>query len=219
MNTPSTVIYDSCILFPPSLRDLFVWLGITGACRPRWTVAIHEEWTRSVLAFRADVAAASLARCRRLMDAAVPDGLVMGYEPLIPTLTLPDADDRHVLAAAIHAGAENIVTFNLKDSPEERTRAYGVAAIHPDAFLIQLLEGFEDEVCQAVQNQRGLLKTPPEDDLGAPGHPRKSRPRADRLLTSSRRSEAVSDDPVPAPDYRNDPLRFRTASPTLRSQA
>lgn len=159
-NVP-TALYDSCVLFPPSLRDLFVWLGITGACRPRWTVAIHEEWTRSVLAARADVAAESLARCCRLMDGAVPDCLVTGYEPLISTLSLPDPKDRHVLAAAIHAGAEHLVTFNLKDFPDERTRPYGVEAIHPDVFIVQLLDGFEAEVCQAVRSQRTLLRNPP----------------------------------------------------------
>jgi hypothetical protein len=162
MSRPATVLYDSCVLFPPSLRDLFVWLGITGACRPRWTAAIHEKWTRSVLAVRPNVAAASLARCCDLMNKAVPDGLVTGYEPLITTVALPDADDRHVLAAAIHAGAESIVTFNLKDFPDGLTHPRGVAAIHPDAFLVQLLEGFEDEVCEAVRSQRGLLKNPPK---------------------------------------------------------
>ncbi|WP_165228120.1 PIN domain-containing protein [Aquisphaera insulae] len=162
MSRAPAVICDSCILFPPSLRDLFVWLGITGACRPRWTAAIHEEWTRSVLAARTNVSAESLARCRSLMDAAVPDCLVNGYEALIPSLTLPDPDDRHVLAAAIHAGVENIVTFNLRDFPEEQTRPHGVIAIPPDDFLVRLLDGFEDEVCRAVQSQRALLKNPPK---------------------------------------------------------
>lgn len=162
MSRPPIVLYDSCVLFPPSLRDLFVWLGITGACRPRWTAAIHEEWTRGVLAARASVAAASLARCCDLMNAAVPECLVSGYEPLIESITLPDMDDRHVLAAAIHADAESIITFNLKDFPEELTRPRGVVAIHPDAFLVQLIESFEDEVYQAVRSQRGLLKSPPK---------------------------------------------------------
>ena len=162
MSRPPTVLYDACILFPPSLRDFFVWLGITGACRPRWTAAIHEEWTRSVLATRANVAAASLARCRSLMDAAIPDCLVTGYEPLIPTLSLPDVDDHHVLAAAIHGGAQSIVTFNLRDFPEGATRPHGIAVLHPDDFVVQLLEMFEDEVCQALQSRRELLKYPPK---------------------------------------------------------
>lgn len=49
------------------------------------------------------------------MNAAVLDCLVAGYEPLIPSIILPDPDDRHVVAAAIRAGAQVIVTANLKD--------------------------------------------------------------------------------------------------------
>jgi len=56
-----------------------------------------------------------LPRTRELMNQAVPDALVTGYESLICNLELPDADDRHVLAAAIRAGAQAIITFNLKD--------------------------------------------------------------------------------------------------------
>ena len=51
------------------------------------------------------------------MDEHVPDCLVTGYEPLISGLSLPDADDRHVLAAAIHVGASLIITYNLSDFP------------------------------------------------------------------------------------------------------
>jgi len=39
------------------------------------------------------------------MDKATRDSLVTGYEALIDTLSLPDPDDRHVLAAAIVAVA------------------------------------------------------------------------------------------------------------------
>ena len=46
------------------------------------------------------------------MDTAIPDALVTGYDGLIEELTLPDADDRHVLAAAIRAQASVIVTSN-----------------------------------------------------------------------------------------------------------
>jgi len=42
------------------------------------------------------------------------DCLVTGYEDLIAAINLPDPDDRHVLAAAIRAGAEAIVTDDLR---------------------------------------------------------------------------------------------------------
>lgn len=96
------------------------------------------------------------------MDASVPDSLIVGYEELIPTLTLPDPDDRHVLAAAIHGGADGIVTFNLKDFPSSVLDAYGIEAIHPDEFVVRLLESSPESVCFAVRSQRELLKCPPK---------------------------------------------------------
>ena len=110
-------LYDACVLYPAALRDLRVRLALTDLFQARWTDEIHNEWTRNILVNRPDISSASLARCRRLMDLHVPDCLITGYEFLIPTLTLPDADDRHVLAAAIHGGAGLIVTFNLNDFP------------------------------------------------------------------------------------------------------
>jgi PIN domain len=92
-------------------------LALTDLFQARWTDQIHDEWTRNLLTNRPDVTTESLARCRRLMDAHVPDCLVTGYESLIPTLSLPDPDDRHVLAAALHAGAGSIITYNLSDFP------------------------------------------------------------------------------------------------------
>src|SRR5271166_4581634 len=99
------------------LRDLLMRLALTDLFQARWTDRIHDEWTRSVLGNRPDITPESLARCRQLMDEHVPDCLVTGYEALISTLSLPDPDDRHVLAAAVHAGAGYIVTFNLDDFP------------------------------------------------------------------------------------------------------
>lgn len=69
------------------------------------------------------------------MDASVHDAKVSGYEELIDALVLPDPDDRHVLAAAIKAGANAIVTFNLKDFPGDASSKYGIEAIHPDEFV------------------------------------------------------------------------------------
>ena len=58
----------------------------------------------------------------------IRDGLVTGYERLIDAVTLPDPDDRHVLAAAIRAGADIIVTFNLNEFPEKYLMPYGIEA-------------------------------------------------------------------------------------------
>ncbi|MGZ8227313.1 MAG: hypothetical protein ACXWT3_11860 [Methylococcaceae bacterium] len=81
-----------------------------------------------------------LERTRDLMDASVRDAQVSGYEKLIDALVLPHPDDRHVLAAAIKAGANAIVTFNLKDFPSDVLSGYGIEAIHPDEFVYSQID-------------------------------------------------------------------------------
>jgi hypothetical protein len=83
---------------------------------------------------------AQLDRTKNLINTNVRDALVIGYESRIPTLELPDLSDRHVLAAAIQSRADFIVTFNLKDFPTSVLANYGVAAIHPDDFILDLGE-------------------------------------------------------------------------------
>ena len=73
------------------------------------------------------------------MCAAVRDCLVTGYQALADSLKLPDPNDRHVLAAAIRAGAQSIVTRNLKDFPADRLAVFGVQAQDPDEFVLGLL--------------------------------------------------------------------------------
>jgi PIN domain len=156
------VLYDACVLYSASIRDLLVRLALSDLFQARWTDEIHDEWIRNVLANRPDISPASLLRCRQLMDAHVPDCLISGYEAIIPTLTLPDADDRHVLAAAIHAGATFIVTFNLSDFPAPVLAEFNVEAIHPDSFISGLCNEHIDAVAEAARLQRAGLKNPPK---------------------------------------------------------
>ena len=162
MSSHFTVIYDACVLYPAPLRDLLMWLALTDLYRARWSDGIHEEWTSNLLEQRPDLTAAMLERTRSLMNQSVRDALVTGFERLIPTITLPDPDDRHVVAAAIHSGASLIVTFNLKDFPAEALRPYNLTAQHPDDFILDLLDLQPALVCQAVANQRRTLKNPPK---------------------------------------------------------
>ena len=117
MSSHFTVVYDACVLYPAPLRDLLMHLALSDLYRARWSDMIHDEWTRNVLAIRPDLTQDQLKRTRQLMNTHVRDSLVSGFEYLIPSINLPDPDDRHVAAAAIHSGASLIVTFNLKDFP------------------------------------------------------------------------------------------------------
>lgn len=161
MNELNIVVLDSCVIFPAPLRDLLVQLAATGMFRAHWTPMIHEEWIRNVLATRPELSRHKLERTRELMDTHADGALVTGFEPLIAGLSLPDPDDRHVLAAAMTCKAGVIVTFNTKDFPPAILAAHGVVPQHPDEFLDQLIALDRVGVCAALKTVRARLRNPP----------------------------------------------------------
>ena len=152
---------DASVLYPAPLRDLLLELAISGFYRAKWSARVHDEWTRALLRSRPDLTAARLERTRRLMDAHVHDVLVTGFEDLVPTLELPDPGDRHVLAAAIRAEADIIVTANLKDFPASSLAPHGLEAEHPDAFLARLCGRWPARFVEAFHRVRSRLRHPP----------------------------------------------------------
>ncbi|WP_253420241.1 PIN domain-containing protein [Pseudomonas sp. GGS8] len=158
-----TAVYDACVLYPAPLRDFLMWLALSGRFRARWSLEIHNEWKRNLLKNRPDLTREQLDRTSDLMDQAIPDACVYGYEKLIEGLTLPDVDDRHVLAAAIRCNASVIVTFNQKDFPDETLGPFGIEAQHPDEFVDNLFDLDPAAVVAAAQRQRKQLKMPPMD--------------------------------------------------------
>jgi predicted nucleic acid-binding protein len=160
--TPPVVVLDACVLYPAPLRDLFMNLAVAGLIHARWTNNIHEEWMRNVLTDRPDLTRAQLERTRDLMNVHAPESLVQDFESLIPTLTLPDPDDRHVLAAAIKASASAVITFNLSDFRETFLRPYRIAAKHPDAFACEVWDTGPEVVREALHQHRLSLHRPPK---------------------------------------------------------
>jgi predicted nucleic acid-binding protein len=121
-----TALLDANVLYPAPVRDIFIQLAVTDIYHAKWSAAIHDEWMRSLLRDKPRLDRAVLERTRDLMDRAVRDCFVTGYEALIPALTLPDPDDRHVLAAAIAGRCDVIVTQTLRDFPAEALAPYGL---------------------------------------------------------------------------------------------
>lgn len=156
------MVYDANVFYPAPLRDLLMHLAQTGLFRAKWTEAIHDEWTRNLLKDRPELDPKRVERTRDLINQAVPDCLVKGYEPLIPSLTLPDPDDRHVLATAIRCNADAIITFNRRDFAASVLQIYDLEALHPDDFIVDLMDLDRLRVLEAVKRQRAGLKHPPK---------------------------------------------------------
>jgi predicted nucleic acid-binding protein len=95
------------------------------------------------------------------MDAHVPQAIISGYENLIAGLDLPDQDDRHVLAAAIHGRVDIIVTYDLKDFPNNALIPHGIGAQHPDLFIAHLFELDPQAVIESARRHRSRLTNPP----------------------------------------------------------
>ena len=69
-------------------------------------------------------------------------------------MDFPDPADRHVVEAALVGGASLIVTANLRDFPQRMMAGLGLRAIHPDAFLLDLLARNRGAVLSALQAAR-----------------------------------------------------------------
>jgi PIN domain len=190
VSPPITAILDACVLYGARLRSFLMYLAMSDLLWARWTHRIHEEWMRNVLENHPHLTRDKLERTRDLMDKHALDALVTDYEDLVAGLTLPDPDDRHVLAAAIRAGAGAIVTFNLADFPGEILAKFDIEALHPDDLLKRLIERDIETVCAAARQDRVSLKNPPKSvdeylaDLERAGIPRTAaalRPFRERL--------------------------------------
>lgn len=167
------VVYDACVLFSGSMRDLLVRIATKELFRAKWTTQIHDEWSRNLMSqAKISVTREKVDRVIQLMNSAVPDCLVEGYQDLIRGLSLPDPNDNHVLAAAIRAGASVIVTNNLRDFPSAILDQYGIEAQSPDDFIEGLFDLSEHLVIEAVREQRKSLQNPsksPEEFLATLG--------------------------------------------------
>ena len=164
-----TALLDANVLYPAPMRDVLMQLAVTDIFKAKWTSDIHREWIEALLRNQPHRDRAVLERTRDLMDASTRDCLVTGYEGLIPSLELPDPDDRHVLAAAIVGRCDVIVTQNQKDFPDATLSQFGIETQHPDEFLCNHLSLAPGLFCSAIKKVRLRLNNPPftaEEYLG-----------------------------------------------------
>lgn len=165
------ILLDTCVLYPTVMREVLLGAARSNLFTPLWSDRIIEEWRRAAAHKKdgfADQAAVEIALTvaawpKAAMDFSVPEGV---------DLWLPDADDIHVLAAAIHGAADQLVTANIKDFPTRVLSKHTILRRDPDGFLLELAHAHPDQMDAVVSgvlaqaNQmadtpytaRGLLK-------------------------------------------------------------
>ncbi|MEO0912370.1 MAG: PIN domain-containing protein [Pseudomonadota bacterium] len=170
------VVLDANVLFPFRKKDILLSFYEAGLFRGRWTMRILDEWQRSLTKRKPHLEQSVVSQIAQ-MGKTFPEALVVDYEGLIDTVSLPDPDDRHVLAAAIRCGAQLIVTDNLKDFPDALLAPFDLKAISADGFLSQTFELYPYHALPIIREIRARYEMPaytPAEflmDLAAKGLP------------------------------------------------
>lgn len=154
--SPFVVVLDANVLFPFVLRDTLLRAAEADFYAARWSDQILNEATRNLVA-SGRMPPEGAARLAVGLGVAFPDAKVDGYEDLIPAMRNHQGD-RHVAAVAVKAGAQVIVTSNLKhfqNLPE------GIEAQSPDEFLCHLFGLAPEAFPNLLARQAAALLRPP----------------------------------------------------------
>ncbi|MEC9433013.1 MAG: PIN domain-containing protein [Pseudomonadota bacterium] len=147
---PPRAFLDACVLFPPLTRGLLLSAAVEGLLDPAWSPGVVAEWAHATARDHGPLAAEAVHREAAMMARRWPSGLAEPAPDAAEALSLPDAGDRHVLAAALEARAALLVTANLRDFPAPKLRPLGLAPIHPDALLWELAGRAPEAMARAL---------------------------------------------------------------------
>lgn len=156
-----TAIIDANVFLRTWMTDPLLTFADYGAFEPLWSTAIMDEVREHLPEVWTHVSRRAQEMYVSSINKAYPYASVTGWERCLESLTLPDNDDRHVLAAAIVGGADFIVTMNLDDFPTEALEKHGVRPIHPDAFLLKLFDMDYDLGMNVIHEVHRGKKHPP----------------------------------------------------------
>lgn len=160
MSRPAVVL-DACALIPIRLATTLLWLAEADLFTPLWSEQILDEVQRNLPGVGGISPAAAERRVSAMRDGFGAESMVEGHEYLIDSMQC-HPKDRHVLAAAVAAKADTLVTFNLRDFPPDSASEHGIQAIHPEQFLLRLLTEHPREVTAALESEVSALRRPPE---------------------------------------------------------
>lgn len=155
-------VLDASVLFRGGVRDFLLWVAEAGAFTPIWSDQIHEEWIRSRRVKFGDPAL-RLDRARTEMERAFPGATFEPDSKILASLRLPDPGDVHVVAAAVAAEANSIVTYNERHFPEQVFAPLGLRAETPDFFCVRLVGENSRLVIEGARLHRASLRKPPYD--------------------------------------------------------
>lgn len=167
------VVLDACVLYPTVLRELLLGVAAKGLYEPQWSERILREWVLAT-AKLGPVAQALADGDAALAKAAFPRAMVREQPNIEARLSLPDANDIHVLAVAIAGHADAILTFNAMDFPRPVLADEGIERRDPDGFLWELWSRHPAEVGAVVREVHAKARAMAGRDLPLRGFLKKA---------------------------------------------
>ena len=156
-----TAVLDANIFFHIWILDTLLTVADDGLFEPLWSDEIMAEIRRNLPKAWRHATTAEIDAFLSTVNDAYPYAQVPDWRNHLDGFTLPDPDDRHVLAAARAGGATIIVTINLADFPPKTLEKYSIRAEHPDAFLSRVYDESPEAVRHAVTRMAARKRHPP----------------------------------------------------------
>ena len=135
----SVTLADANVLFSRTLRDYFVYAAKLGAIDIHWSAGILDETARNLveqIGFSSHDAALLVDR----LSAYIPTALIKVTkrdEKRVADVHM-NAGDRHVLAAALTAKANMLLTQNTRHFPRQWMAEHGIELIDAGTLLTRL---------------------------------------------------------------------------------
>jgi hypothetical protein len=181
----------------------------------RWSEDVLAEWIYETRRRKPDVTDQALGGVRRNLEQAFPYAMVTGYD-LASTPSLPDPYDRHVLAAALHAEVDMLVTDDRRGFPEDAVQGK-LDVYTADEFLVWVADNHASLLRPVLNRQVAYFRknaTPPAEQIVKPG----------RIVLQRTRSRWTPHEPptpqpldsTPADATRQSGRRLRTRQTTAR---
>ncbi|MFC6637953.1 PIN domain-containing protein [Sulfitobacter sp. JBTF-M27] len=149
------ILIDTCVLYPTVMREMVLGAARAGLFEPIWSERILEEWARAAIKLGPEGEAQARAEIA-LLQASWPKAVRAAAPHVAQRLWLPDADDVHVLAVAVDASADLLMTLNAKDFPRGTLSEEGISRVDPDSYLMTLWMEAPKDIEAAAQ---GVLDT------------------------------------------------------------
>lgn len=159
MTRRPAVVLDACVLIPLRLASTLLWLAEADLFTPLWSEEILDEVERNLPGAASITPAKAARRVSQMREGFGAEAMVDGYEHLVPAMT-NHSKDRHVLAAAVAAEADIIVTDNIRDFPEQAVAPHGITVMESEDFLLMLLAESPQQVIDTLEREVAAFRKP-----------------------------------------------------------